>query len=89
VTRKDRIRNLHIREKGGVRVDVVKRIQGRRLRYFVRMRPDRLPNITIFGHVHGPRRKGRLHKRWLNNLDKDLEEMNLNVADRGLQTCGL
>jgi len=68
----------------GVRVDVVKRMQGRRLRYcghVVRMTPDQLPNIALFGHVHRARRKGRPHKRWINNLDEDLQEMNLNVAE--------
>jgi len=34
VARRDRIRNVDIREEVGVRVDVVKRIHGRRLRYF-------------------------------------------------------
>jgi len=45
------------------------------------MKPDRLPNITLFGHVHGARRRGRPHKRWINNLDEDLKEMNLNIAE--------
>jgi len=83
VTRRDRIRNVDIREEVGVRVDAVKRIQGRKLRYFghvVRMRPDRLPNVALFGHVHEARRKGRPHKRWINNLDEDVGEMNLNVV---------
>jgi len=44
------------------------------------MRPDRLPNIALFGHVHGVRRKGRPHKRWIKNLDENLDELNLNVA---------
>jgi len=73
VTRRDRIRNVDVREEVGMRLDVVKRIQGRRLRYFghvVRMSNDRLPNIVLFGHVHGARRKGRPHKRWINNLDE-------------------
>jgi len=84
VTRKDRIRNEDVREEMSVRVDVVKRIQGRRLRYIghvVRMKPDQLLNIALFGHVHGARRKGRPHKRWINNLDDDLKEMNLNVSE--------
>jgi len=68
VTRKDRIGNVDIREEVGVRVNVVKRIQGKRLRYFghvVRMRPDRLPNIAVFGNIHEARRKGRPQKRYL------------------------
>ena len=84
VTRRDRIRNIDIRDEMGVRVDVVKRIQGRRLRYFghvVRMKPERLPNIALFGHVHGVRRRGRPKKRWNNNLEEDLDEMKLNVVE--------
>ena len=45
------------------------------------MNPERLPNVALFGHVHGKRRRGRPKKRWLNNLDEDLEEMGLNIVE--------
>ena len=63
---------------------MVKKIQGRRLGYFchvLRMKPKRIPNIALFGHVHGVRRRGRRTKRCNNNLEEDLDEMKLNVVE--------
>ena len=84
VTRRDLCQNDDIREELGMEIDVVQRIQKRRLRYFghvVRMKPERLPNIALFGHVHGKRKRGRPRKRWFNNLEEDLEEMSLNFVE--------
>jgi len=84
VTRRDRIRNADIRSEMGMEVDVVQKIQKKRLRYYghvVRMKPERLPNIALFGHVHGQRKRGRPRKRWLNNLEEDAEEMGLNMVE--------
>ena len=78
VTRRDRVRNTVIRSELKVEVDVVQRIQRRRLRYFghiTRMTGERLPAMAFSGNVHGSRRRGRPKKRWEDNLRADLEEM--------------
>jgi len=84
VTRRDRIRNVEIRAELGIRMDVVQRIQRKRLRYFghvVRMKTERFPNVALFGHVHGSRKRGRPRKRWINNLHEDLDEMSLDMVE--------
>jgi hypothetical protein len=84
VTRRDRIRNTDIRSEMGMEVDVVQKIQKRRLRYYghvVRMKPERLPNVALFGHVHGKRKRGRPRKRWFNNLEQDAEEMGMTMVE--------
>ena len=84
ITRRDRKRNDDIRRELGMEIDGVQRIQKKRLGYFghvVRMNPERLPNVALFGHVHGTRRRGRPKKRWVNNLDEDLDEMGLNIIE--------
>jgi len=51
VTIRDRVRNLDIREEVGVRVNVVKRIQEKRLRYcghVVRMKPKTLHYLATY-----------------------------------------
>ncbi|CAM4526746.1 unnamed protein product [Leuciscus chuanchicus] len=65
-------------------IDVVQRIQKKRLGYFghvVRMKTERLPNVALFGHVHGARRRGRPKKRWFNNLEEDLKKIKLNIVE--------
>jgi hypothetical protein len=84
VTRKDRKRNDDIRRELGMEIDVVQRIQKKRLGYFghvVRIKSERLPNVALFGQVHGTRRRGRPKKRWQNNLDEGLDEMGLNIVE--------
>ena len=84
VTRRDRIRNVDIREELKIKIDVIQRIQRKRLRYFGhvnRMAPNRLPYIALFGHVHGQRKRGRPRKRWINNLREDCDELGLNVVE--------
>ena len=70
VTRRDKIRNVDIWKELGIPTDIVQKIQARRLRYYghvVRMKAERLPNIALFGRVHGKRTRGRPSKRWLDN----------------------
>jgi len=84
VTRRNRIRNADIRMELNISMDVVQRIQRRRLRYFghiTRMKADRLPNIALFGRVHGSRKRGRPKKRWKDNLKEDLEEMGQTIVE--------
>ena len=58
VRRKDRKRNDDIMTKLGLMMDIIHRIQQRRLRYLgyvVRMRNSRMPKIALYGRVNGTR----------------------------------
>ena len=84
VTRRDKIRNADIRKELGITTDIVQKIQARRLRYYghvVRMKAERLPNIALFGRVHGKRTRGRPRKRWLDNIREDIEEMGISMVE--------
>jgi sorting nexin-29 len=84
VTRRDKIRNADIRKELGITTDIVQKIQARRLRYYghvVRMKAERLPNIALFGRVHGKRTRGRPKKRWLDNIREDTEEMGISMVE--------
>lgn len=84
VTRRDRIRNTTIKERLGVRQDVIQRVAKERLRYFghvMRMDQHRLPNIALHGRVHGQRNRGRPKKRWLDNIVEDCKELGITLAE--------
>ena len=84
ITRRDRIRNTVIKAELEIETDIVQRIQRKRLKYFghvIRMKPDRFPNIALFGRVHGARKRGRPRKRWKHNLEEDLAEMGLDIVE--------
>ena len=98
VTRRDWIRNIAIREEvcACECIDVVQCIQGRRLRYFgqpcspYEARPT-AEHCFFCCHVHELTRKNEkssTEERWINNVNEELEEINLNVYSRGLQTGG-
>ena len=76
--------NVDVRAELMVKIDVVQKIQRKRLRYFGhvnRMATDRLPYIALFGRVHGERRRGRPRKRWINNLKEDCGELGMNLVE--------
>ena len=57
-------------------------LQTRRLTYFghvTRMEKDRYPIILMHGYTHGRRPRGRPRKRWLDNITKDCEALNLTI----------
>ena len=58
----DRWRNVDIRKDLGINRDVVNQVRSRRRSYFghvVRMAPNHIPNIMLYGRVHGKRPIGR------------------------------
>src|SRR6476469_3530738 len=68
VTRRDRIRNAHVRERLNLSTDIVQRVAERRLRFFgyvVRMPAHRLPLVAIQVQVHGKRSRRRSQRRWI------------------------
>jgi hypothetical protein len=61
ITRRDRVRNEDIKAELNIGLDVVPKIQRKRLRYFghvTRMEPTRYPNLALYGRVHGTRKRG-------------------------------
>ena len=64
--------------------DVVNYIRSRRLSYFghvVRMSPSRIPNIMLYGRVHGKRPVGRPRKRWFDNVRDDCKILGFTVEE--------
>jgi len=84
VTRRDRIRNEEIYNRLHLSLNIVDRIQQRRLRYFghvSRMGRSRYPKIAMEGYVHGQRRRGRPKKRWMDMVRSDCNDMGLSIQD--------
>ena len=84
VTRRDRIRNAHVRERLNLSTDIVQRVAERRLRFFghvVRMPAHRLPLVAIQGQVHGKRSRGRPQKRWIDNVKEDVTTMGISLVE--------
>ena len=90
VSRRNHIRNLDIRAALNVEVDVVRKIQRRRLKYFghvTRMEGSRFPNLALYGRVHGHRERGRPRKRSGQHTGGLLGDKPR--CGRSNQTCGL
>ena len=84
IGRRDRWRNVDIRKDLRISRDVVNHVRSRRLSYFehvVRMSPSRIPNIMLYGRVHGKRPVGRPKKRWLDNVRDDCKILGLTVEE--------
>jgi hypothetical protein len=84
ITKRDRVRNEDKKAELNIGLDVVQKIQRKRLRYFghvTRMEPTRYPNLALYGRVHGTRKRGQPKKRWLNNIEDDCKDMGLNMVE--------
>jgi len=84
VTLRDRWRNDDIRVLLRIELDIVARIQRRRLTYFghiLRMKKERWPYIILNGRVHGTRPRGRPRKRWIDIVKADCEERDVTLIE--------
>lgn len=84
ITRRDRIRNTHVRGRLNLSTDIVQRVSERRLRFFghiMRMPSHRLPLIAIQGQVQGKRSRGRPQKRWIDNIKEDVTTMGMPLVE--------
>src|SRR6478609_4814005 len=84
VTRRDWIRNVHVRERLNLSTDIVQWVAERRLQFFghvVRMPAHRLPLVAIQGQVHGKRSRGRPQKRWIDNVKEDVTTMGISLVE--------
>lgn len=81
VTRLDRIRNVDIRERVGMKETVNNRIAIKRMRYFGhinRMHQSRLPAVLLHGYIQGNRSRGRPMKRWIEGIKADIAAREVN-----------
>src|SRR6476661_7706656 len=84
VTRRDRIRNAHVRERLNLSTDIVQRVAERRLQFFghvVRMPAHRLPLVAIQGQAHVKRSRGRPQKRWIDNVKEDVTTTGISLVE--------
>jgi len=84
ITRWDRRRNVDIKHDLGVTVDIVQRLQRRRLTYFghvARMDNNRYPNILLHGYGSGQRARGRPKKKWVDNIKEDCTDIGISINE--------
>ena len=82
MTRKERTTNDDIMTELGPTMEIIDRIQEKRLSYFghvVRMKNSKLPKIALYGRVNGTRPSGRPGKRWMDNMREDCGRPNLYI----------
>src|ERR1043165_5720737 len=84
ISRRQHVRNTDIILRSGLKIDLVKKIQSHRLRYFghvERMRTERLPYASMYGRIDGKRNRGRPRKRWLDCVEEDCKERRATLAE--------
>ena len=81
ISRKDRIRNVTIRQKIGLEETIIKEIEQNQLTWYghvQRMAEERLPKIALKWMPKQKRARGRLKKNWMEGIKKAMNERNLN-----------
>jgi len=76
--------NEDIKQELGVKLDIVQRLQRRRLTYFghvARMNNNRYPNILLHGYGSGQRTRGRPKKKWIDNIKEDCTELGITINE--------
>jgi len=81
ISRKDRIRNVTIRQQIGIEETIIKEIEQNQLTWYghvQRMAEGRLPKIALKWMPKLKRARGRPKKRWMEGIKKAMNERNLN-----------
>ena len=84
VTRRDRIKNIDIRETLQQKEAIVDKIRRRRLTWFghvSRMDERRLPSRAMYCYIKGRRKRGRPPKKWIDNIKEDVKLMELSIGE--------
>jgi len=81
ISRKERIRNVTIRQQTGLEEPIIKEIERNQLTRYghvQRMAEGRLPKITLKWMPKQKRARGRTKKNWMEDIRKAMNERNLN-----------
>jgi predicted DNA binding CopG/RHH family protein len=81
VSRKERIRNVTIRQQIGLEETIIKEIEQNQLTWYdhvQRMAEGRLPKTALKWMPKQKRARGRLKKNWLEGIRKAMNKRNLN-----------
>jgi hypothetical protein len=81
ISRKERIRNVTIRQQIGLEETIIKETEQNQLTWYgqvQRMTEGRLPKIALKGMQKQKRAQGRLKKNWMEGIKKAMNERNLN-----------
>ena len=81
ISRKDRIRNVNIRQQIGLEETIIKEIEQNRLTWYghvQRMAEERLPKIALKWTPKQKRARGRPKKNWMEGIQKAMNERNQN-----------
>ena len=82
-------RNVDIKQDLAINVDIVERLQRRKMTYFshvTRMSNDRFLNIGLLLHRYGSgqRARGRPRKKWMDNIKEDCNDMGMGYPSQKL-----
>ena len=80
ISRKDRIRNVTVRQQIGLEETVIKEIEQNQLTWYghvQRMAEERLPKIALKWMPKQKRARGRPKKNWMEEIKKAMNERNL------------
>ena len=81
ISRKDRIRNITVRQQIGLGETIIKAIEQNQLTWYghvQRMTEERLPKIALKWMSKQKRARGRPEKNWMEGIKKAMDERNLN-----------
>ena len=81
ISRKDRIRNVTIRQQIGLEETIIKEIEQNQLTWYGhvhRMAEERMPKIALEWMPKQKRARGRPKKNWMEGIKKAMNERNLN-----------
>ena len=90
ITRWDWRRNIDIKHDLGLILDIVQRLQRRRMTYFghvARMDNNRYPNILLHGYGSGQHARGRPKKKWVDNIKELGLYRHGDINQRSNETC--
>jgi len=92
ISRKERIRNVTIRQQIGLEEPIVKQIEQNQHTWHShvqRMAEGRLPKITLKWMLKQKRARGRPKKNWMEGIRKAMNERNLNEGQWKIGNSGV
>ena len=92
IARKERIRNVTIRQQIGLEEPIIKEIEQNQLTWYghvQRMTEGRLPKIALKWMAKQNRAQGRPKKNWMEGIRKAMNKRNLNEASGKMGSSGV